>query len=78
MAAPAVPVVDTTGAGDTFIGALADALSRGESPLGAARWAVHAASLSVGSLGATTGMPTRAQVLDALAQTVPRGEGERT
>jgi ribokinase len=64
--APVVPVVDTTGAGDTFIGALADALSRDEPPLTAARWAVHAASKSVGALGATTAMPDRAAVLAAM------------
>jgi ribokinase len=66
--APVVPVVDTTGAGDTFIGALADALSREEPPLAAARWAVHAASRSVGALGATTAMPDRADVLAAIAR----------
>lgn len=59
---PPVSVVDTTGAGDTFIGALADALSRHEPAPQALRWAVHAASLSVGALGATTGMPTWSQV----------------
>lgn len=64
---PAVAVVDTTGAGDTFVGALADALSRDLPPREALRWAVHAAALSVGSLGATTGMPTRAQVEASLA-----------
>jgi ribokinase len=65
--APVVPVVDTTGAGDTFIGALADALSRDESPVAAAHWAVHAASRSVGALGATTAMPDRDDVLAAIA-----------
>jgi ribokinase len=60
--APTVTVVDTTGAGDTFVGALADALARGEPLVSAAEWAVCAASLSTGSLGATTGMPTREQV----------------
>ncbi|WP_225755184.1 ribokinase [Actinotalea sp. Marseille-Q4924] len=65
---PHVPVVDTTGAGDTFIGALADALSRHEGPPAALRWAVHAASLSVGALGATTGMPTSDQVGASLAR----------
>jgi ribokinase len=65
--APVVPVVDTTGAGDTFIGALADALSRDEPPVAAARWAVHAASRSVGALGATTAMPDRDDVLAAIA-----------
>lgn len=64
---PPVPVVDTTGAGDTFIGALADALSRGERPRDALRWAVHAASLSVGGLGATTAMPTAGQVAASVA-----------
>jgi len=62
LPAPVVPVVDTTGAGDTFIGALADALSRGETLLPAALWAVHAAAVSVGALGATTGMPGAAEV----------------
>jgi ribokinase len=68
---PAVPVVDTTGAGDTFIGALADALSRHEAPRDALRWAVHAASLSVGSLGATTGMPSPAQVAASVGRPQP-------
>jgi ribokinase len=66
-APPDVAVLDTTGAGDTFIGALADALSRGEDPRDALRWAVHAASLSVGALGATTAMPTAAQVAASVA-----------
>nr|WP_297429811.1 ribokinase [uncultured Actinotalea sp.] len=66
-APPTVAVRDTTGAGDTFVGALADALSRDLPPRDALRWAVHAAALSVGSLGATTGMPTRAQVEASLA-----------
>ncbi len=60
--APVVDVVDTTGAGDTFVGALADALSREEPLVGAVRWAVCAASLSTSALGATTGMPRREQV----------------
>lgn len=65
--APSVRVVDTTGAGDTFVGALADALARGEALLDAARWAVSAASLSTESLGATTGMPESPDVLKLLA-----------
>ncbi|WP_411719837.1 ribokinase [Mycetocola sp.] len=66
VAPPSVQVVDTTGAGDTFIGALAEALSRGETIASAARWAVHAASLSVTTLGATTGMPRHEDVVAAL------------
>lgn len=63
LPAPRVPVVDTTGAGDTFIGAFADALSRGETLVAGARWAVLAAAVSVGALGATTGMPRTDDVL---------------
>ncbi|MEA5455156.1 ribokinase [Sinomonas sp. JGH33] len=65
--APAVQAVDTTGAGDTFVGALADALARSEGLLDAARWAVCAASLSTLSLGATTAMPRPAQVAELRA-----------
>jgi ribokinase len=65
--APAVTVVDTTGAGDCFVGALADALARGQGLPEALHWAVAAASLSTQSLGATTAMPTSAEVHDLLA-----------
>lgn len=68
VSAPTVDVVDTTGAGDTFVGALADALVRGESLSSAASWAVAAASISTQSLGATTGMPVPEQVREVLAQ----------
>lgn len=62
--APLVNVIDTTGAGDTFMGALADALAREQPLLSAARWAVAAASISTTSAGATTGMPDRAAVIE--------------
>lgn len=68
IAAPEVDVVDTTGAGDTFVGALADALARGENLIDAAQWAVAAASLSTQALGATSGMPTAAEVEALLAR----------
>lgn len=77
VAAPRVKVVDTTGAGDTFIGALADALSRGEDLRSAVRWAVHAGAAAVRSLGATTGMPTPEQVRTLTAdqhESAPAGE----
>jgi ribokinase len=61
-AAPEVTVVDTTGAGDTFVGALADALARGRPLADAVPWAVAAASLSTRALGATTAMPRRDDV----------------
>jgi ribokinase len=66
--APPVTVVDTTGAGDCFVGALADALARGRSLPEALHWAVAAASLSTQSLGATTAMPTSAEVEELLAR----------
>lgn len=59
---PPVTVVDSTGAGDTFVGALAAELARGLDVLTAARMAVVAASLSTQSLGATAGMPHRTEV----------------
>ncbi len=67
---PKVTVVDSTGAGDTFVGALAAELATGTDVLTAARMAVVAASLSTQSLGATAGMPRRSEVLAHLA--VPR------
>lgn len=60
---PRVTVVDSTGAGDTFVGALAAELATGSDVLAAARMAVVAASLSTQRLGATAGMPTRSEVL---------------
>ena len=49
--------VDTTGAGDTFNGALAYALTTGQSIKEAVRFANFAASLSVEKFGAQGGMP---------------------
>lgn len=60
-----VRAVDTTGAGDTFCGALADALARGLDLVEATQWAVVAAGLSVTAEGARTGMPTADQVTAA-------------
>lgn len=62
LAASLVEVVDSTGAGDTFAGALAAELARGTPLIDAARVAVRAASMSVTALGARSGMPTRAQL----------------
>jgi ribokinase len=55
-----VEVVDTTGAGDTFHGALAAAWAAGESLPEALKTAVDASALSVTRSGAQTGMPTTA------------------
>lgn len=61
----AVDVVDTTGAGDTFNGALAVHLHEGLEM--AVRKACAAAALSVTRLGAQGGMPTRAELEAFLA-----------
>lgn len=58
----AMTVADTIGAGDTFTGALAAALARGDSLQAAAPWANAAAALSVTRHGAITGMPDLAAV----------------
>ncbi|WP_084464412.1 ribokinase [Microtetraspora fusca] len=65
---PAVPVeaVDTTAAGDTFVGALATARSEGRAPADALRFASTAAALSVQREGASTSMPSRAEIDAAL------------
>ncbi|HEY1996298.1 ribokinase [Paraburkholderia sp.] len=60
--APKVAAVDTTAAGDTFIGGLAAQLAQGE-PLDAAiRFAQRAAALSVTRAGAQTSIPRRAEL----------------
>jgi ribokinase len=60
--APRVEAVDTTGAGDAFCGALAQALDSGGDLVEAARWAARAAAASVTRLGAQGGMPHREDV----------------
>ncbi|WP_030462893.1 ribokinase [Kitasatospora sp. NRRL B-11411] len=62
LPAPVVDAVDTVGAGDTFCGALADALARGADLPAAAARAVRAASLAVTGLGAQSSMPYAAQL----------------
>lgn len=58
--------VDTTGAGDTFNGALAVFLSQGSSLEEACQYANAAAALSVTKLGAQSGMPTLEDVTSFL------------
>jgi ribokinase len=60
-------VVDTTGAGDCFVGALAARLAAGETVVGAARYASAAASCAVEQLGAGPSMPTPEKVAARLA-----------
>ena len=61
-------VVDTTGAGDCFVGALAARLAAGASPADAARYANAAAACSVERLGAAPSMPTVREVAARLAR----------
>lgn len=58
-----VDVVDTTGAGDTFCGALAAALVRGDSIRDAIIFANKTAAFAVTKLGAQSGMPVLADLL---------------
>ncbi|HZJ47408.1 MAG TPA: ribokinase [Acidimicrobiia bacterium] len=66
VASPRVSVVDATGAGDTFCGALAVGLDEGSSLEAAVRRAVVAGALSVTAAGARSGMPTAATLEAAL------------
>jgi ribokinase len=60
--APHVEAVDTTGAGDAFCGALAEAMAGGATVVEAARWAVRVAAASVMRPGAQGGLPRREDV----------------
>ena len=57
-----VPVRDTTGAGDTFVGVLVAALSRGEPFAAALRWAVAGSALACTREGAQPAMPGREEI----------------
>jgi len=63
---PGIPidVVDTTGAGDTFCGALAARLDEGATLAEATRFATAAAALSVRRAGAVPAIPTREEIDD--------------
>jgi ribokinase len=67
VAAHPVAAVDTTGAGDTFSGALAVAVAEGRSLADAARWAGAAAALATTRAGAREGIPTRGELEAFLA-----------
>jgi ribokinase len=62
LPAPAVQVVDTTGAGDAVNGALAAELAAGRALREAALFALAAAALSTRAAGAREGMPRRDEV----------------
>ncbi|WP_253074381.1 PfkB family carbohydrate kinase, partial [Paraburkholderia tropica] len=60
--APRVAAVDTTAAGDTFIGALAARLASGADAASAIEFALRAASISVTRAGAQPSIPTLAEI----------------
>lgn len=62
-----VDVVDTTAAGDTFVGAFAVGIANGLSLVEASREAQYTAALTVTKLGAQTSIPQRQQVLEFMA-----------
>ena len=61
-------VVDTTGAGDSFNGALVSELSRGKSLEESLKFANATGAASITKFGAQSGMPTREEVLKILEE----------
>ncbi|QIP86987.1 ribokinase [Streptomyces sp. Tu 2975] len=62
VSAPGVQAVDTTAAGDTFVGALAVALGEKKPIRQCLAWACAAAALSVQRPGASSSMPYRTEI----------------
>ena len=69
--APKVEPIDTTAAGDTFVGGFAAALADGKSESDAIRFGQVAAALSVTRSGAQPSIPTFAEVQACAAQGQP-------
>ncbi len=57
-----VAVLDTTAAGDSFCGGLADALVGGQTVIAAARWTARCAAVTVTRRGAQVSLPTSQEV----------------
>lgn len=68
IAAPRVSAVDTTGAGDCFVGAFAYALAAGGTEQQAVELGVKAASLSVTRPGTQTSLPTSEEAAQLLQE----------
>ena len=62
VSAPQVNAVDTTGAGDAFVGTFAFALASGKSPEDAMKLGVKVASMSVTRKGAQSSYPSQAEI----------------
>jgi ribokinase len=70
----AVQALDTTGAGDTFCGALVAALSQAMPLTEALRRASAAAALACTKMGAQSSVPGAQAVTDLLAQSSPQSD----
>ncbi|WP_028280842.1 ribokinase [Arthrobacter sp. H5] len=73
VSAPSVPVVDTTGAGDAFVGALAARLVAGDSLPDAVRVAVRVGAFAVGAEGAQPSYPSLDDSLPSIPAASPQG-----
>lgn len=62
VSAPKVVAVDTTGAGDAFVGSFAYALASGKAPIDAMKFGVSIASLSVTRKGAQSSYPDHTEI----------------
>jgi ribokinase len=62
VAAPKVNAVDTTGAGDAFVGTFAFALASGKSAVDAMNLGIKVASMSVTRKGAQSSYPTQMEI----------------
>ena len=65
-----VTPVDTTAAGDAFVGAFAVALAESGSLVDAIKWGSAAGALATTLAGAQPSLPTRARMLELLRQQV--------
>jgi ribokinase len=72
----AVKAIDTTGAGDCFVGAVAALLADGQPLRSALGYANIAASICVQRMGAAPSMPTVAEVEAVLSASRPRERGD--
>lgn len=71
VAAPAVEALDTTGAGDAFVGAFAYGLARHLTPVAAADLACRCASLSVSRSGTQSSFPSREEAAEIRNEPLP-------
>ncbi|MBX4911903.1 MULTISPECIES: ribokinase [Rhizobium] len=60
-------VIDTTGAGDAFLGGFATAISEGHAPIEAVRFGCATAAIAVTRPGTAPGMPSRAEITALLS-----------